>query len=552
MDKRIVVIGGVAGGASTAARLRRLSEDYQITLIERGEHISFANCGLPYYVGGVITDKKKLVLQTPERMSRRFNIDIRTNTEAVSIDRDKKQVTIVNVKDNTTEELPYDKLVLAPGAFPIVPGSTYANSSRVFTLRNIPDTYQICDFLSETKAKSAVVVGAGFIGLEMAENLLERGLEVHVVELADHVIGNIDADMAAILHTHLKDKGIKLHLKTCIENIEDHDNSTTATLSDGESIDTDVIILSIGVRPETKLAKDAGLKLGETGGIYVDAYMQTSDENIYAVGDAVEVLDFVSGKPALIPLAGPANKQGRIAANNIYGLKEAYTGTQGTAILKVFDLTVACCGNNERILKRNNTEYIKSYIHPDSHAGYYPGGNTMCIKLMFDRDGKILGATAVGVDGVDKRMDVLATAMRAGLTVHDLEKLELAYAPPFSSAKDPVNMAGYTASNILKDQVKIFHWHDIPDIDMSKAVLVDVRKKNEFDAGTIPGAIHIPLDDIRERLSEFPKDKDIYLFCRAGLRGYLASRILTLSGYTNHYNLSGGYLTYDYCTKGIE
>ncbi len=550
MGKKIVIVGGVAGGASTAARLRRLSEDYEITLFERGNYISFANCGLPYYIGGIITDKEKLVVMTPERMGKRFNLDIRTNSEVKSIDPQSKKIQVRDIAGGHTYEVPYDTLVLSPGASPILPDIPGVHSSKVFSLRNIPDTYQIYDYIRLKQPKTALVVGGGFIGLEMVENLKRQGLKVHLIELADHLLCNMDYDMAAIIQTHLKEKGVHIHLKECITQIDEKEDILTAQLLSGRELSCDMVVMSIGVRPETALARQAGLQTGPTGGILVDKHMRTADPDIFAVGDAVETTDFISDCPCLVPLAGPANKQGRIAANNIHGIPEEYEGTQGTAVLKIFDLTAACCGNNERALKRQKTDYIKSFVHPDSHAGYYPGGNTMCIKLLFTREGRILGASAVGKDGVDKRIDVLATAIRAGLSVFDLQKLELCYAPPFSSAKDPVNMAGYTAANILEDQVKIFHWDDIPSIDLKNAFLVDVRTPEEFEQSTIPGAVNIPLDDIRDRIDEFPSDKEIYIFCRAGLRGYVASRILTLKGYKNNRNLSGGFLTYTYCRQG--
>lgn len=550
MKKRIVIIGGVAGGASTAARLRRLSEDYEILLFERGCYISFANCGLPYYIGGVITDKDKLVVMSPERMSRRFHLDIRTNSEVVHIDPKIKKIRIKDLAAGHSYEVSYDVLVLSPGASPFLPDISGINSDMVFSLRNIPDTYKIYNYIDAKAPRTAVVVGGGFIGLEMVENLARRGLEVHLIELADHLLCNMDYDMAAIIHAHLKEKGVHIHLKDSITRLAEEKGRLSAQLTSGKKLGCDMVIMSIGVRPETALAKDAGLKIGRTGGIWVNRRMQTSVPDIYAVGDAVETTDFISNSPCLIPLAGPANKQGRIAANNIHGILEEYEGTQGTAVLKIFDLTAACCGNNERTLRARNIEYIKSFIHPDSHAGYYPGGKPMCIKLLFNREGRILGASAVGQDGVDKRIDVLSTAIRADMSVFDLQTLELCYAPPFSSAKDPVNMAGYTAANILANRVDIFHWDDVPSIDTDKSFLVDVRTKAEFEKSTIPGAVNIPLDDIRERLHEFPADKKIYIFCRAGLRGYVASRILTLNGYKNNRNLSGGYLTYDYCQKG--
>jgi CoA-disulfide reductase len=550
MGLKVLIVGGVAGGASAAARLRRLDENAEIILVEKGQHISFANCGLPYYIGEVITEKDKLLVQTPEKMKERFNIDVRVNSEVTKLNPEDKTVEIFNKIENKVYTETYDKLVLSPGAEPIKPKLAGIESSRIFTLRNIPDTYRIKDYVDHMKPKRAIVVGAGFIGLEVAENLHKRGVKVTVVELADHVIGPLDYDMAALVHQHMKTKEVEFYLKDGVESFVDFDNSIDVKLSSGRTLKADMVIMGIGVRPEAKLAAGAGLKIGKTGGIYVDEYMQTSNSDIYAVGDAVEIKDFVSGNEALIPLAGPANKQGRIAANNICGLKEKFEGTQGTSIVKIFDITVAVTGNSERILKRNGIDYEKSFTHSASHAGYYPGAIPMSIKLLFTKDeGKLLGAQIVGYDGVDKRMDVLSTAMRAGMTVHDLEKLELAYAPPYSSAKDPVNLAGYTASNILKKDCSIFHWDEVANIDFDKAMLIDVRAPEEFDLGTIKGAVNIPLDGIRDRLSEIPKDKDIYIFCQVGLRGYVATRILMQKGYSNVKNLSGGYKTYQVATQ---
>jgi len=545
MSLKVVIVGGVAGGASAAARLRRVNEDAEIILFEKGEYISFANCGLPYYIGEVIEDKEKLVVQTPEKMKERFRIDVRTNSEVVKILPDRK---IVEVYDRVLDKIyneTYDKLILSPGAEPIRPNLPGIDSPRIFTLRNIPDTYRIKDFVDEKKAKRVIMVGAGFIGLEVAENLHRKGVNVTVVELADHVIGPLDYEMAAIVHQHLKTKNVELYLNDGVKSFNDTGKYIEAVLSSGKVLQGDMVVLGIGVKPETGLAKEAGLQLGKTGGILVDEHMRTSDPDIYAVGDAVEVKDFVGGDPVLIPLAGPANKQGRIAANNVCGIKDSYRGTQGTSIVKVFDLTVALTGNNEKVLKRKGIEYEKSITHSDSHASYYPGAIPMSIKLLFaKKDGKILGAQIVGYDGVDKRLDVIATAIRAGMTVYDLQELELAYAPPFSSAKDPVNVAGYVASNILKGDCSVFHWDEIASIDRERSVLLDVRTKMEYDIGTIEGAVNIPLDELRDRLDEIPKDKDVYIFCQAGLRGYLAYRILFQKGYTRIKNLSGGYRVY--------
>jgi len=545
MGLKVIIVGGVAGGASAAARLRRVDENADIILIEKGEYISFANCGLPYYIGEVITDKDKLLVQTPEKMKERFNIDVRVNSEVIKINPDIKTVEIFNKIQNNVYTETYDKLILSPGAEPVKPKLSGIESARIFTLRNIPDTFKIKDYVDKKSPKRAVVVGAGFIGLEVAENLHMRGIKVTVVELADHVIGPLDFEMAALVHQHMKSKEVEFYLKDGVDAFADDGASIDVKLSSGRTLKADMVIMGIGVRPETKLAAAAGLKIGKTGGIYVNEYMQTSNSDIYAVGDAVEVRDFVSGNEALIPLAGPANKQGRIAANNICGAKEKFEGTQGTSIVKIFDITVAVTGNNERILSRNGIEYEKSFTHSASHAGYYPGAIPMSIKLLFSKnDGKLLGAQIVGYEGVDKRIDVLSTAMRAGMTVYDLEKLELAYAPPYSSAKDPVNLAGFTASNILKKDCNIFHWDEVENIKMDTGLLIDVRAPEEFDLGTIQGAVNIPLDEIRDRLSEIPIDKEIFIFCQVGLRGYLACRILMQKGYKKVKNLSGGYKTY--------
>ncbi len=545
MSLKVVVIGGVAGGASAAARLRRLDETSEIILIEKGEHISFANCGLPYYIGEVIKEKEKLLVQTPEKMKERFNIDVRVRSEVTRINTEDKTVEVFDKLRNQHYQETYDKLVLSPGAEPVRPNLPGINSKKIFTLRNIPDTYRIKEYVDNASPRNAIIVGAGFIGLEVAENLHMRGINVTVVELADHVIGPLDFEMAAIVHQHLKSKGVALYLKNGVEAFEEDETAISVKLSSGTVLRADMVIMGIGVRPETRLAVEAGLQIGKTGGIYVNEYLQTSNPDIYAVGDAIEVKDFISGNQALIPLAGPANKQGRIAANNIYGKLEKFDGTQGTSIVKVFDLTVALSGNSERILKRNGTNYLKSITQTASHAGYYPGAIPMTIKLLFSNtDGKLLGAQIAGYDGVDKRMDVLSTAMRAGMTVSDLETLELSYAPPFSSAKDPVNIAGYTANNILKGDSVVFHWDEVDRIDTFKDILLDVREPDEFQLGSIPGAINIPLDKLRDRLAELPKDKTIYVFCQVGLRGYLASRILIQRGYKSVKNLSGGYKLY--------
>jgi len=546
MGIKTLIVGGVAGGASAAARLRRMNEDAEIILFEKGKYISFANCGLPYYIGEVITEKEKLVVQTPESFKKRFNIDVRINSEVVKIITDKKNVEVYDKKNTVSYFESYDTLILSPGAEPIKPPLPGIDSPVIFTVRNIPDTYRIKDFVDIQKPRRAVVVGAGFIGLEVAENLHRRGVKVTVVELADHVIGPLDYDMASLVHQHMKSKNVEFYLKDAVKSFTPSGKTITVELTSGKMLKTDMVILGIGVRPESKLARDAGLSIGVTGGIAVNEYMQTSNPDIYAVGDAVEVTDFISKAPALIPLAGPANKQGRIVANNICGRHEHYNGTQGTSIVKVFDITVAITGSNERVLTKNNIAFEKSFTHSPSHAGYYPGAIPMSIKLMFaPESGKVLGAQIVGYDGVDKRIDVIATAIRAGMTIFDLETLELAYAPPYSSAKDPVNIAGYTAANIVEKTCAVFHWNEASGLDTNAISLVDVRTPMEYSLGTIGTAINIPVDELRNRLGELPQDKPVYVFCQVGLRGYVAARILMQHGFATVKNLSGGYKTYE-------
>jgi NADPH-dependent 2,4-dienoyl-CoA reductase/sulfur reductase-like enzyme/peroxiredoxin family protein/rhodanese-related sulfurtransferase/TusA-related sulfurtransferase len=541
---KVLIVGGVAGGASAAARLRRIDEEAEIILFEKGEYISFANCGLPYYIGEVIKEKDMLLVQTPEGMRERFRIDVRVNSEVLKIDSAGKTLEVFNITENKRYTETYDKLILSPGAEPVKPKIPGIENPRIFTLRNIPDTFAIKEYVDKNRPKRAVVVGAGFIGLEVAENLHMRGVKVTVVELADHVIGPLDYEMASFVHQHMKTKNVEFYLKDAVKAFASAGTLINVELTSGRSLRADMVIMGIGVRPEARLASEAGLRLGSTGGILVDDYMQTSNEDIYAVGDAVEVRDFVTDNAALIPLAGPANKQGRIAAGNVAGIKEKYMGTQGTSIVKIFDITVAITGSNERALIRSNIEYEKSFTHSPSHAGYYPGSIPMSIKLLFAKDdGKVLGAQLVGYEGVDKRIDVLATAIRAGMTVHDLENLELAYAPPYSSAKDAVNIAGYTAANILKGSCSIFHWDEVSTVD-EDSVLIDVREKVEYDLGTIKGSVNIPVDELRNRIGEIPKEKEILLFCQVGLRGYVAYRILTQKGFKKVKNLSGGYKTY--------
>ena len=538
---KTIIIGGVAGGATAAARLRRLDEKAEIIILERGEYVSFANCGLPYYIGGVITDREDLTLQTPESFKERFNIDVRVLNEAVKISPDTKTVTVKNLRTGETYEETYDNLILSMGAEPIRPNIEGADGSNVFTLRNIPDTLKIKNYINTAKPRSAVVIGGGYIGVEMAENLAQAGLKVAIVELADHLIAPLDFDMAADVHRYNKSKGIYLHLNNGVKSI----SGNTVILQNGE-ITADMIIMSVGVRPETAIAKDCGIELNARGSIIVNNKMQTNIPNIYAVGDAVEVEDFITKKPAFIPLAGPANKQGRIAADNIAGYENVYTGTQGSAVLKLFDMTVATTGLNEKSATAAGIDYDKTYTYSASHATYYPGAAQMSIKALWDKKTlKIIGAQIVGFDGVDKRMDVLATAIRFGAKITDLTTLELCYAPPFGSAKDPVNMLGFVAENIVSGKLKQFFWHDVENLARDGSVfLLDTRTPYEVMYGKIDGFVNIPLDELRERIDEIPKDKPVYVHCHSGLRSYLAYRILTGNGY-DCYNLAGGWRLYE-------
>ena len=541
---KVLIVGGVAGGASAAARLRRLNEEVEIILFEKGEYISFANCGLPYYIGGEIKNRADLTLQTPAGFKRRFNIDVRTFNEVISINKDEKYVTVLNHTNNETYNESYDILLLSPGAEPIRPNIEGVNLDKVFTLRNIPDTYRIKDYIDNSAPKTAVVIGGGYIGVEMAENLRNAGLDVTIIEMQNQVIAPLDYDMACILHNELERNGVTLKLETTLEKIEENGSSLKVITNKG-TIDADMVILAIGVKPETKIAAEAGIKLNSRGAFIVDENMKTSDEFIYAAGDAVEVTDFITNEKTVIPLAGPANKQGRIAADNIAGINSTYRGTQGSAILKVFNLTAASTGITEKKAKQLGLNYEKSFTISGSHAGYYPGATEMFIKTIFDKDtGKILGAQIVGEDGVDKRCDVIAAAINFKATVYDLTKLELCYAPPYSSAKDPVNMAGYVAENILKGYAKIFHYHDVSSLPKDGSVnLIDTRTRGEYRLGHIDGFINIPVDSLRERMNEIDKSKPVYIVCHVGLRGYIACRILEGYGYTC-YNLSGGYALY--------
>ena len=540
---KICIVGGVAGGASAATRLRRLSEDADIVLFEKGDYISYANCGLPYYIGGAIQEKDALLVTKPDLLRNRFRIDVRTENEELAIHRAEKELQVKNLRTGEVYTESYDKLILSPGAEPKRPPLPGIDLDGVFTLRTVTDMERIDAYLKGRSASRAVVVGGGFIGVEMAENLQRRGLDVTIVEFADQVVASLDPEMAQILHRHLTEHGVSLRLKTGLAGIAQVDTGLQVELSDGSAIESDLVLLSIGVSPENKLAKEAGLHLGVGNSIAVSASYQTSDPNIYAVGDAIGVTHLVSGKETLVPLAGPANKQGRLAAENALGGHQAAQPVQGSSVLKAFDLTAASTGLNEKQAKALGLSYRKTYIHPQSHASYYPGATPISMKMLFDGNGAILGAQAVGYEGVEKRIDVLATAIRLHGTVYDLEELELCYAPPFSSAKDPVNMLGFTAANILKGDMPVYYAEDIPGLSPEGTTRLDVSTPAEFGMSTIPGYQNIPLDELRGRLSELDPNKPVYVTCRVGLRGYLATRILKQHGF-DAYNLSGGMKTY--------
>ena len=548
MSRKVVIVGGVAGGATALARLRRLDESAEIVLFERGEYISFANCGLPYYIGGAIEERDALLVSTPETIMKKYNVDVRNLSEVTRINREEKTVDVKNIKTGELYKESYDYLLLSTGSSPIKPPIPGIDSPNIFSLWNIPDTDAIKSYLEVKKPKSAVVVGGGFIGLEMAENLHDQGLSVSIVEMLDQVMAPIDFEMAQIVHEHLKAKGVDLHLKDGVSKFEYNNGTTTITLQSGAQVSGDMIILSIGIRPNGELAKDAGLLQNQRGGIIVDKFLKTSDDSIYAIGDVIEVEDYVNKVQTMVPLAGPANKQGRIVANNILGsFKEEYKGTQGTSIAKVFDLAVGSTGVNEKTLIRMGKEYKKDYnialIHQNSHAGYYPGALPMTMKLLFDMEGKVLGSQIVGYDGVDKRVDVIATAIRFGGKVENLIDLELAYAPPYGSAKDPVNMIGFVADNLMKGMTEQVLWRELDSLDKDQYKILDIREDIEREIGTIEGSIHIPLGELRDRLEELDKDKTYIALCSVGLRGYIAERALKDKGY-KALNLAGGFTTY--------
>lgn len=543
---KTVIVGGVAGGASAAARLRRLDENAEIVIFERSGYISYANCGLPYYIGGIITDKEELTLQSPQSFKSRFNIDVRVNHEVVKINPDIKTVTVKNLKNGECFDESYDKLILSPGAKAAVPPLDGVDSGKIFTLRTVEDTFKIKNCLNFEKPQTAVVIGAGFIGLEAAENLAETGIKVTLIEFADHVLAPFDYDMACQLHGLIKRRGIDLLLNTAVTAFKEENEKISIFTDKGRKICADMVIMSVGVTPDTAIAKDAGLKLGVKGSIIVNERMETSCKDIYAVGDAVEVEHYITGKKALVSLAGPANKQGRIAADNICNIKSEYKGSQGSSVLKLFEMTAASTGINETTAKALGLDCESVVLSPASHASYYPGGKIMTMKVVFDKQtDSILGAQIVGYDGVDKRIDVIAAAIRGKIKASALSELELAYAPPYSSAKDPVNMAGFMIENILTGKVKQFSYNDLNSVQSDEnAFLLDARTPSEYTGGCAEGFVNIPVDEIRKRISEIPKSKKIYVMCQSGLRSYIACRILTQNGF-DCYNFAGGYRFYE-------
>jgi NADPH-dependent 2,4-dienoyl-CoA reductase/sulfur reductase-like enzyme/peroxiredoxin family protein/rhodanese-related sulfurtransferase/TusA-related sulfurtransferase len=545
---KYLIVGGVAGGATTAARLRRLDEKAEIIMFERGEHISYANCGLPYYIGDVIKERENLLVQTPESFNARLNIDVRIFNEVIGINSNDKTVEVKDLKNNKTYTETYDKLILSPGAEPIKPPIEGITHPTIFTLRNVKDTDKIKAFVDDKKPKRAVVIGAGFIGLEMAENLHHLGLNVTIVEMANQVMAPLDYEMAAEVHQHLKTKNVEFYLNDGVNSFSDNSGNIKVKLQSGREIDAELVILSIGVKPELALAKSANLEIAESGGIKVDKYLRTSVNDIYALGDAIAFENPTTGKHTNAYLAGPANKQGRILADNlVYGDKREYKGSITTAIAKVFDITVASTGVSEKVLKREGIKYISNIIHGSSSAGYYPGAMPSTLKIIFDPEsGKLFGAQMVGYVGVDKRIDLIATVLQNSGTIYDLQEIEHAYAPPFSSAKDPVNQAGFAAENILNGLVKIIHWNDLQNIHLPNVTMLDVRTADEHSLGHIEGSLNIDVDHLRKKLDELPKDKKTIVYCGVGLRGYIAARILTQNGFKEVYNLSGGYKTYEH------
>ena len=543
---KVVIVGGVAGGASTAARLRRMDEFAEIVLLERGPYVSFANCGLPYYIGGVIPNRSSLLVATPQKLHDSFNVDARVNSEVTQIDRASKTVTVRDLKNGRVYQEPYDKLVLSPGAAPFVPPIPGRDLPGIFTLRNIPDMDRMMAYLKEARPRHAVVVGGGFIGIELAENLHHRGLQVTVVEMMDQVLAPLDFEMAAMVHQHMRYKQVRLALGDGLQAIElVGENQMSLVLRSGRRAEAGIVIIAIGVRPEYQLAKDAGLELGVRGTIAANEHLQTSDPDIYAIGDAAQIMHFLTQEPTNVPLAGPASKQGRLVADHMAGRDVRYKGAQGTSIVKVFDLTVATTGMNQRQLEQAGIAYRSTIVHAANHAGYYPGAAPMAFKLLYSDEGQLYGAQIVGLDGVDKRIDVIATALRGGLTVFDLEELELGYAPPYGSTRDPVNIVGFVAANVLRGDVATITWDQIAALDRSQNVLLDVRNPPELAGGYIKDAINIPLPQLRQRIGEIPTGKRLVVYCHVGQRAYYACRILKQRGF-EAVNLSGGYKTYSH------
>jgi NADPH-dependent 2,4-dienoyl-CoA reductase/sulfur reductase-like enzyme/rhodanese-related sulfurtransferase len=548
---KYVIVGGVAGGATTAARLRRLDEKAEIILFERGQHISYANCGLPYYIGGKIEERDKLLVQTPEDFEQRFSLEVRTENEVQKINKEEKYIEVKNLKTGQLYQEQYDKLVLSPGARPVRPPIPGVNDSRIFTIRNVSDTDRIKEYIDQNNPQRAVIVGGGFIGLEMAENLHKSGIFSTIVEMAEQVMTPLDYEMAAEVHQHLKVKGVEFYLSDPVMSFEDsEDRELAVVLKSGKVLQSDMVVLAIGVRPETELAEKAGLDVGEHG-IKVNEYLQTSDEDIYAVGDAIEYECPFLKKKKNTYLAGPANRQGRLCADNLVkGNKRKYEGSTDTAIAKVFDLTVASTGLSEKTLKNENIDYISTITHSASHAGYYPGAKPMSIKITYAPDtGKLFGAQIIGYDGVDKRIDMLASVLKFSGTIYDVQEIEHAYAPPFSSAKDPVNIAGYVAENVIQDVMPIVDWQDVKNYQQGDTYLLDVRTKGEYNMDHIENSVNIPVDELRNNLDKIPADKKIYVYCAAGIRGYLAVRILKQHGFDRVYNLTGGIKTYNFATQ---
>ena len=550
---KYLIIGAVAGGASTAARLRRLDEQAEIVLFEKGEYISYANCGLPYYIGDVIKNRNSLLIQTATSFNQRFNVDVRTMTEVIAINPATKTITALNHKTGKSFDETYDKLVLSPGAEPMRPPLPGIANDGIFTLRNVADTDYIKAYVQKKNVKKAVVIGAGFIGLEMAENLHDLGLEVSIIEMGNQILAPLDFPIAAIVQQHIRSKGVNLLLNNAVASFEKTDSNLKVILKSGEALDADIVLLSIGVKPDTKLAINAGLKLGNAKGIWVNEYLQTSDPDIYAVGDAIEFENPITKQSMNTYLAGPANKQGRICANNIVlGNKQKYNGAINTAIVKVFDMTIATAGTASKNLTKAEIKHVVSTTSSGSHAGYYPGAKQMSIQIAFSpEDGKLFSAQIAGYDGVDKRIDILSSAIQRGSTIYELTEFEHAYAPPYSSAKDPVNMAGFVAENILSGKLSVFYWNEFDKVSAND-ILLDVRNKDEFERGSIANAINIPVDSLRERLGELDKNKNIFIYCQIGLRGYLAHRILKQVGFTKVLNMSGGYQLWEICNKEMK